>query len=193
MLIVEKHFFHKITLFFTERPAKNWNIGGALRVAPVCSTPNTSLLSNLAVYNAERSELHQGSGKMLSGGPGRDSATRADGGAAGARSEWHETGVTLTRIRARPLPRAPSDHTALLHLRLSDQDQMWATQHTTVKHQRQKVSTKTIEMSVRCLWYRTIVDTFRIRNEIKSLKKTIMSNSYHYMSRVASSRDKGNR
>lgn len=86
MLIVEKHFFHKITLFFTERPAKNWNIGGALRVAPVCSTPNTSLLSNLAVYNAERSELHQGSGKMLSGGPGRDSATRADGGAAGARS-----------------------------------------------------------------------------------------------------------
>ena len=23
MLIVEKHFFHKITLFFTERPAKN--------------------------------------------------------------------------------------------------------------------------------------------------------------------------
>ena len=77
LLRVKGHFSHQDVLLFTKKLAKNWILGGALRVAPVCSTPNTSLLSNLAVYNAERSALHQGSCKMVSGGPGRASATRA--------------------------------------------------------------------------------------------------------------------
>ena len=148
--MLKEHFFHKITLLFTARLGKNWNIGGALRVAPVCSTPNTSLLSNLAVYNAERSELHQGNGEMVSGGRGRVSATHGRM-AVGART------VTRDWSRGDQDPGSPPSsssiwsHSTLLHLRLADQDQMWATQHnSTVKHQgSRKISTKTIEMSVR--------------------------------------------
>ena len=170
--MVKEHFFHKITLLFTARLAKNWNIGGALRVAPVCSTPNTSLLSNLAVYNAERSELDQGSGKMVSGGRGRVSATH--GRMAVGALVWHETGVT--RMRARPLPRAPSDHTP--HSSTCDsQIKIKCEQYNTPPQSNIKARGKFRQKQLKCpfvtMWYRTIVDSFLIRNEIKSLKKSI--------------------
>ena len=137
-----------------------------------------SLLSNLAVYNAERSQLARAVAKCWAVAPAEPRQHGRSGRGPNTRLEWAQP-EPLASIRARPLHRAPSDHTALLLLRVSDQDQVWSTQHTTVKHQRQKVLKKTIEMCVLNMWYWTIINTSLIINEINPLKKTIFSNSSH--------------
>lgn len=123
LLIVGEHFFHTITLLFTVRLAKFCNIGGALRVAPVCSTPNTVYFQT---WPCTMLSAHSWPGQWLNAERWPRSSLGNTGGAAGARTRdwsWSEP-EPLASIRARPLPRAPSDHTALLLLRLSDQDQV---------------------------------------------------------------------